>query len=454
MFLQLIVLISITRASFQFQLEEKFIANTSSSKLCPTVLSVVKDSAFRSTVNIITSKEFICEEISPTPDVPFTVETINGIKEMRSRRHFSIVLLHSVKEFNNFKSKLTSTLFNFQGNFLIALQKGSLELVTEIFKSFFILQILDVKILYRENSSISLYTFLPFTSNKCDDATPVLINKFEGGKLLKSDQKLIMEKALNLNGCPVRIATSNNSVPYVLQHHFSNGSYHLYGRDISLIETLSTVLNFTLNYTFVGNEGALFKNGSAEGPFLSLLQNKADIIVADFWLIAFRLNFFDSTVPYFSQQIAFVIPKGDEFSSIEKFMRPLDKMTWIMLTTCIIIGLFVIFVVERLSKNLQNLLFGVGVNQPYLNILVALIGGSQYKSPRNNFARYLLMVFVMFCLVMRTIYTGSLYRMLQEKVYHNEVQSMADMIERNYTIYHIDSLTDLFTGAQSPLKDR
>lgn len=454
MLLKQFILLAISSAGFQFKLSDKFI-DSSSSSFCSSLVSIYHNLATTATISFIKSTKPFCEVSTTLSNIPFTIETVDGLHETKVRRHLSVVMISSIEDFYKFHSKLTPTLFNYQGKFLFVLRKGNLDEVAEILKSFWSLNILNVNILFQENSSTFVYTYSPFLRNKCDDASPVLIYEIRNESSSRAVGKFFIDKTLNLNGCQVRVATSNNSLPYIFQENFSNGTYRLYGRDIKLIESLSGSLNFSINYTYVGEEGSLHKNGSASGPFLQLLQNKADIIVADYWLVAIRLKYFDNAVPYYSQQIAFMIPYASELSSFEKFLRPLDIPTWILLSVFVLIGIVVVFAVEKFSpKHIQNFVLGSDNSQPLLNLLLALFGFLQSKTPRNNFARFLLIAFVMFCLVMRTLYTGSLYRMLQEKAYHVEVKSMKDMIRKDFTIYHIDSLTDLFAGAQSQLTDR
>jgi hypothetical protein len=281
----------------------------------------------------------------------------------------------------------------------------------------------------------------------------VLINVFQDGTFVNNTLNLYPEKMKNLHDCPLRIATSNNSVPYIFAKILSNGSYVLNGRDISLIKTLSEALSFKIDYVYIGMEGVLMENGTATGPFEMLMNGRADLIIADYWLKVNRLQFIDYTTPYISQQIAFVIPPGAELTSFEKFMRPLDIFTWILLIVFNAIGFLVIYFVSKMSTSCQNLVFGEGIRKPYMNMLVAIFGGSQHRTPRINFARSLLLMFLLFCLVMRTLYTGSLVRFLQSKVYHKETQSIDDMIERDYKFYTVSAIIDLFNG-QSRINQR
>jgi hypothetical protein len=332
---------------------------------------------------------------------------------------------------------------------------GIIQDVQNILKWFWMMQILNVSVLMQNgNLSIDVYTYMPFSSENCEDTRPILINQFINETYLKTLSEIFPTKTSNLNGCEVRIATSNTSLPYIFAQKLRNGSLHLYGRDIKLVTTLSEALKFRINYTYIGREGFIFENGTAGGHFMKLLENKADLAMGDSWLIAYRLKFFDSSVSYFSQQLALIIPPGAQLTTFEKFTRPLDFVTWLLLVLFIGVAFVAIFVIRKTSLKCQELVFGEGVKNPSMNILVAIFGGSQLKLPTKNFARFILMMFLILCLVMRTLYTGSLYRFLQSKIYHKEVQSINEMAERGYKVYYLDYMTDLIIGAQSQLNER
>jgi hypothetical protein len=79
--------------------------------------------------------------------------------------------------------------------------------------------------------------------------------------------------------------------------------------------------------------------------------------------------------------------------------------------------------------------FGTGVRTPCLNLFIAFIGGAQKKLPGRNFARFLLMIFLMYSLVIRTLYQASFYELLRSNKRHEEVQSIDEMIEKDFKFY-------------------
>lgn len=57
--------------------------------------------------------------------------------------------------------------------------------------------------------------------------------------------------------------------------------------------------------------------------------------------------------------------------------------------------------------------------------------------PSMNFARYLLTLFILSCLVIRTAYQGKQFEFLQKEMRPADVEAIDEMILRNFTFYFL-----------------
>lgn len=176
------------------------------------------------------------------------------------------------------------------------------------------------------------------------------------------------------------------------------------------------------------------------------MDGTADIAISDLWLKSNRLKYIEATTSYIIETIIFVIPPGAELTSFEKYSKPLDVYTWMLLLATIFVAFIVIRYVKKMSEDTQEFVFGRGVGDPYLNVLAAVVGGSQPTLPQRNFSRFLLLIFLLFCLVMRTVYQGSLYGFLKSTIRHKEVKSIDEMIDHDFEFYVVPSILDLIQG--------
>jgi hypothetical protein len=76
-------------------------------------------------------------------------------------------------------------------------------------------------------------------------------------------------------------------------------------------------------------------------------------------------------------------------------------------------------------------------------MIAAILGLQQNRLPRRNFARFLLMMFLIFCLVLRNIYQGALYQFLQSDGRHKTPQTISELIEQKYQFVMTDAWLDV-----------
>lgn len=58
--------------------------------------------------------------------------------------------------------------------------------------------------------------------------------------------------------------------------------------------------------------------------------------------------------------------------------------------------------------------------------------------PGRNFARFLLMLYILFCFVIRIAYQGKQFEFLQKEMRPADVETINQMISRNFSFYTFD----------------
>ncbi|KAG5667510.1 hypothetical protein PVAND_015489 [Polypedilum vanderplanki] len=421
--------------------------------LCDVVENVLTDLAV--TLNVVSinsnhaSNDFrdnFINEVTKNPTMLIRQQKLDKLDSLGTRgpRKTNLLPLQTFEDFMNFYSKINDEHFVKRGLYIFVLTNGRFKETEEMFVLFWKLQIYNVNVIYEDNERLLVETFFPFSSQtNCSNTNPVVINEYKLTNFTLDIKDFFPNKMNNLKKCSVRVATANNSIPYIFIKTMFDGKKQLYGRDYDFIQTLAQRLNFRINFTYIGREGYIFNNGTAGGTFPFLLNNQADFTVADCWLKANRLNYFDASTPYINEKLAFVIPIGSQLSSLEKLVYPLTFMTWMTLIACFIIGSIVIFVIKLQSKTIQNFVFGTHVKYPYFNLWIGLIGTLQHRLPGRNFSRFILTLFLIFCLIIRTAYLGKMYQFIQSNKKHSEPQTIKEMIERKYTFTLMNNYADI-----------
>jgi hypothetical protein len=389
-------------------------------------------------------------QISKPPKHLFQLESSIFLSTVNSaRKRCSIIVINSFDDFLAINQIITPKNFKPNGQFLIVLIGSEIVNLEEMFKLLWEKQIYNVNIMFEDKSSdrISVKTFMPFSNKICNNTKPVLINEFINGKFVS--QNFFPDKMKNLRKCVIKISLTNSFPPFVIMKSFNNtnSNYSLKGLDSHLLNGLSEALNFTINFAFIGAAGYLHANGSSKGPFKLLLDNEAEMCAGGWIFTATRLKFFDFTTVYYEGVINFVVPPGRDFTSIEKLIYPFKFEPWICILVVFIVGIFVILIVNRQSKIVQQFVFGNDVKNPLLNMFYGFIGGSQKILPKFNFARFILMSFLLYSIVIRTLYQGSVYNLLKSDKRHESAQTIDEMIKRDYKFYFFESLAEIFQSS-------
>ncbi|KAG5679800.1 hypothetical protein PVAND_009338 [Polypedilum vanderplanki] len=82
----------------------------------------------------------------------------------------------------------------------------------------------------------------------------------------------------------------------------------------------------------------------------------------------------------------------------------------------------------------QVLVYGHGVKIPSLNVVGTFFGIGQTKLPDLSFSRFILMIFILFCLIIRTAYQGVLFELMTSQPRRPEPKDIQGLIDQNYTV--------------------
>jgi hypothetical protein len=134
-------------------------------------------------------------------------------------------------------------------------------------------------------------------------------------------------------------------------------------------------------------------------------------------------------------QLTFPPSKGAPYSQFEKMFMMFDMDVWISIAITFGVGLVIIQIVNVCCEEIQNLVFGEGVRDPTLNFFRTVFGIGQMHLPQKSFARFLLMMFIILCLILRTCHQSMLYDLMQKDLRHAEIETIEEAIDKGYTFY-------------------
>ena len=184
--------------------------------------------------------------------------------------------------------------------------------------------------------------------------------------------------------------------------------------------------------------------GTVRNPNVYLQINSLDYI----GLLTIRTSSVVTNLNY----LVFVTP-AEKYTPYEKFSLPFDLETWILLVTTFIVTFLSIFVINRFSKSTQSLVYGHRVETPLWNVISIFFGIAQTKLPNKLFSRFILTMFIYFCLIFRTCFQSKFFEFMTSEPRRLPPKVIEDLIDRKYNVFATAGLYD-YSNSLNWLKER
>ncbi|KAL7012313.1 hypothetical protein ACKWTF_014762 [Chironomus riparius] len=358
--------------------------------------------------------------------------------------HSCADFLHIHYEFIPFNRYIRPTMFlvyieNCSFNYLTAnleklIQLQRLSMRKGAIENFEYLLINDVSLLY-------LTSIEWFSPTICNRAHLKVINTFNKSTQKWSKKLKNHKKFQNFHRCELVMLLYKRTGGEKL------GSYEIDSQSKSIIPVGLTPTIFTLiakkfNFRPDFQAGKLHKPmtifHSSNGVTLDHVNGSYKHPDVCFEVIRFKqMNtmFAQTTVSFLEVRDIILVTPGELYSSFEKLFLPFDDWTWQLIVITFVTAFVAIFVINRLPKIFQTTIYGENVTTPVLNVVSSFFGISQVKLPDKNFPRFILTMFVMFCLIFRTCYQSKLFEFMTSEPRRAPPKSIEDLVDRNYTMY-------------------
>lgn len=277
----------------------------------------------------------------------------------------------------------------------------------------------SVDFLVNENEkSIELATVFMFTDKHCRRKQLKIINRFTKDTKSWEDSDFYPNKYRDFHNCTLEMASCS--------------SKSFTGTEIAsmIFEALAGELNYRLQKIVVSPKA-----------FQSIISSQDAIVSYDF-LDFERLSSitlvkkFCLSVPIHIERLAFSVPPGLPLTPLERILLPFQDEVWIAIVITLLIGLLSIQVINRCPEIIRNFVFGTNILSPTVNLMATFLTGGQNKLPGRNFARFLVVLFAIWSLVIRTCHQSELFKCLQQDLRKPRIKNLEELIDNNFTWYH------------------
>lgn len=286
--------------------------------------------------------------------------------------------------------------------------------------------------LIEEKDSVKLLTFTAFLPEECRQEKLVEVNSFNMTTRKWRHERFWIDKVANLHGCKIEVLVEfglPEFAPVTIDHEKENVT-ECVGYVCTALKEMSSALNFTYRTNMYYGSKLTFPKKSIYWHLQYRVLNAAHIFRND---PRYKRVIFARPVNFKEHFIA--IPPGDEFDGYEKLILPFDRPTWAWIAVTFVSAFVAIFALRFVNPEIKIFVIGRCTKNPMLNVIRAFFGISQTICPGKNFARYLLMMFILFSLVIRTAYQGVMFTFLQQEIRKPTVTSTDEMIDQNFTFY-------------------
>ncbi|KAG5666813.1 hypothetical protein PVAND_014823 [Polypedilum vanderplanki] len=220
-------------------------------------------------------------------------------------------------------------------------------------------------------------------------------------------------KFANLSELALKI--ENNKVTY-------RGLMH------EVIQSIAKIVNFTTHYRIYDGEFLYVQNSVNFHKTLIISTEKFGNLANRTY---FGLHF---SIPFAKEEYYYTVTPNDLYTNYEKLTMPFDGITWILLILTFGLTFGLIFMINIYYKWLRTIVCGEGIKMPAYNALGIFFGIGQTRLPRHYFSRLILLLFIWFCLIIRTCYQSMLFEFMTSDMRKPLPESIDDLIKWNYTI--------------------
>lgn len=179
-----------------------------------------------------------------------------------------------------------------------------------------------------------------------------------------------------------------------------------------------------------------------------LSEREADLSLGSFRCTLQRSTTLSPSMTFYqTMQVFTVLARREPWSSLEIIAYPFDLNIWIVLLILILFILSSSHILHYLCENYLKFIYGFSSSSFInANMIAILLGQTAHVLPRRNFSRYILFMWILLTMILRSIYQGSLFEFLKSQKTLALPDSTQDLTERKYQLIVNVATGDSFSG--------
>ena len=360
----------------------------------------------KETQEIMTIIEKLFKIKSATTSIMVHKDDLNKHKSYSLGDTSSIVLFESVSEFKTGASKLGwLTRYRQRTHHLVFVPSMN---ISDIGEAFFHLEFVTDSINFLMNeteNSIELVAGFMFTPKLCRELQLETINRFNMNVSRWEKSIFYPKKYENFYGCNLNVAWKDGS--------------------LIELELVIKIFKDILNATVV-----------PEINYSAFNCDQCDLTIQQCPLNRnYTLNGFTVSDPHIFTLLTYAVPPGEPYTDLERMFMMFDTETWTAIAITLAIGILVTLSLHFVSEKVRNYVIGRENKSPTVNLISIFLTGGVVRTPGRNFARFILTLFIVWSLIIRTCHQSLLFELLQADLRKPTTSTLDEMFESNLTLY-------------------
>lgn len=337
---------------------------------------------------------------------------------------------------------------------------------------------------------ITAYTFYPYVAGHCDEPISVEIAHISNATSLKQqafDHDLwFPAKLASMNECPMYVATVLRP-PYMLVaetpdpifidgHRFDDGRSLLHeGLEGRLLHELSRRMGFTVMLNLADGRGVELRNGSMDGMmgrvWILYCLLEQPVIISDQVMSVVFLNQqiadgvvnlsigmmgqsvfnnrkFRTSISYYEEAVLYALPPGRDYTALEKLLLPFRASLWLACGFSFVVATLMLWTLGWIPRCTKS-------TAPILEMFSVFAGGGYSETGRRVRGpdQYWLLLWLFVTLVLRTIYQGYMFMIMQTNAQVMPPNTLADLLAEGY-FFLMDNESIFFFSSFAVLQNR
>ena len=258
-----------------------------------------------------------------------------------------------------------------------------------------------------DKKSIELVAGFMFTEHACRELQFKSINRFDRKTRKWENSIFYPEKYRNFHGCQLKISTA-------YEYNKKNG--------VIMKEIFEEVLNAKLD---VLKDKKSFDDCeecdlTRQSDIMEKLYNDEDFIFGN---------------PHIFDHFTFMVPPGEPYTDIQRMFMMFSLELWIAIVSTLLIGFMTTLSLGFVSRTARNFIVGRYVHNPTLNLVSIFLTGAQVRMPGRNFARFLVTLFIIWSLIIRTCHQSMLFELMQADLRKEPIKTLDELFESDLTLH-------------------